>query len=230
MTGPGRPDVGVAHRVRSVPAFRKMRVQAATRTFTDVGGSRGAEGKPSRSRPAAVPRDPLAALSDERHGDPRKVTDSWQRSPLHAAGSGRCLHFGKCACKRQLVPSRTSAPARNPSLRVTHRSKTFSSNTSPQNSDKGQFVVIENIDLPPDIEQLAQLETFTGDPLSGRQGLLYAPRATGTRGGNALSASLLKNEFRSHLIKPLSLHTIWQLFAGVRNLRTYRITRSTITS
>jgi hypothetical protein len=39
-------------------------------------------------------------------------------------------------------------------------------------------VVIENIDLPPDIEQLAQLETFTGDPLSGRQGLLYAPRAT----------------------------------------------------
>jgi hypothetical protein len=35
------------HRVRSVPAFRKMRVQAATRTFTDVGGSRGAEGKPT---------------------------------------------------------------------------------------------------------------------------------------------------------------------------------------
>jgi pimeloyl-ACP methyl ester carboxylesterase len=25
------------------------------------------------------------------------------------AGSRRCLHFGKCACKRQLVPSRTSA-------------------------------------------------------------------------------------------------------------------------
>jgi hypothetical protein len=30
-------------------------------------------------------------------------------SPLHAAGSRRRLHFGKCACKRQLVPSRTSA-------------------------------------------------------------------------------------------------------------------------
>jgi hypothetical protein len=30
-------------------------VQAATRTSTDVGGSRGAEGKPSRSRPAGVP-------------------------------------------------------------------------------------------------------------------------------------------------------------------------------
>src|SRR6516165_12586953 len=42
------------HRVPSVPAFPKMRVQAATRTFTDVGGSRGAEGKPSRSRPAGV--------------------------------------------------------------------------------------------------------------------------------------------------------------------------------
>src|SRR6267154_2544510 len=56
-----------------------------------------------------MPGDLLAALSDERHGDPRKVTGSSQRSPLHAAGSGRCLHFGKCACKRQLVPSRTSA-------------------------------------------------------------------------------------------------------------------------
>src|SRR6267142_4475123 len=86
-----------------------MPVQAATRTFTDIGGSRGAEGKPSRSRPSAVPGDLLAALSDERHGDPRKVTGSSQRSALHAAGSGRCLHFGKCACKRQLVPSRTSA-------------------------------------------------------------------------------------------------------------------------
>jgi len=74
-----------------------MRVQAATRTFTDVGGCRGAEGKPSRSQPAGVSRDLLAALSDERHGDPRKVTGSSQRSPLHAAESGRCLHFGKCA-------------------------------------------------------------------------------------------------------------------------------------
>jgi len=45
------------------------------------------------------------------------------------------------------------------------------------NSDKGQFVVIENVDLPPDIERLARLETFTGDPASGRSGLLYPPRA-----------------------------------------------------
>jgi hypothetical protein len=41
--------------------------------------------------------------------------------------------------------------------------------------DKGQFVVIENIDLPPAIERLAHLETFTGDPASGRSGLLYPP-------------------------------------------------------
>ena len=65
-----------------------------------VGGCRGAEGKPSRSQPAGVSRDLLAALSDERHGDPRKVTGSSQRSPLHAAGSGRCLHLGKCALMR----------------------------------------------------------------------------------------------------------------------------------
>lgn len=46
-----------------------------------------------------------------------------------------------------------------------------------RNSDKGQFLVIENVDLPPDIEQLAQLETFTGDPAAGRSGLLYPPPA-----------------------------------------------------
>jgi hypothetical protein len=45
------------------------------------------------------------------------------------------------------------------------------------NSDKAQFGVIENIDLPADIEQLAHIQTFTGDPPSGRQGLLYPPRA-----------------------------------------------------
>jgi predicted nuclease with TOPRIM domain len=45
------------------------------------------------------------------------------------------------------------------------------------NNDKTQFVVIENIDLPPDIERLAQVETFTGDPMYGRQGLLYPLRA-----------------------------------------------------
>ena len=46
-----------------------------------------------------------------------------------------------------------------------------------RNGDKGQFVVIENVDLPPGIEGLAHLETFTGDPASGRSGLLYPPRA-----------------------------------------------------
>jgi hypothetical protein len=46
-----------------------------------------------------------------------------------------------------------------------------------RNGDKGQFVVIENVDLPPGIEGLAHLETFTGDPASGRSGLLYSPRA-----------------------------------------------------
>jgi hypothetical protein len=45
------------------------------------------------------------------------------------------------------------------------------------NSDKAQFIVIENINLLPDIEQLAQVDTFTGDPLSGRKGLLYPLRA-----------------------------------------------------
>ena len=35
----------------------------------------------------------LAALSDERHGDPRKVTGSSQRSPLHAPPGrvGACI-------------------------------------------------------------------------------------------------------------------------------------------
>jgi hypothetical protein len=44
-----------------------------------------------------------------------------------------------------------------------------------RNGDKGQFVVIENIDLPPGIEGLAHVETFTGDPASDRAGLLYPP-------------------------------------------------------
>jgi hypothetical protein len=41
-----------------------------------------------------------------------------------------------------------------------------------RNSDKGQFLVIENVDLPPGIERMAQIETFTGDSASGRTGLL----------------------------------------------------------
>src|ERR1700732_3986171 len=72
-----------------------MRVQAATRPLTDVGGCRGAEGKPSRSQPAGVSRDLLAALSDERHGDPRKVTGSSQRSPLPRRRVGSVPAFQK---------------------------------------------------------------------------------------------------------------------------------------
>ena len=70
----------------------------------------------------------IATVTEGADRDPRKVTGSSQRSPLRAAGSGRCLHFGKCACKRQLVPSRTSAPARNPSLRTTLRWRERASN------------------------------------------------------------------------------------------------------
>lgn len=40
-----------------------------------------------------------------------------------------------------------------------------------RNSDNGQFLVIENIDLPEGIEQLADIEVFTGDLSSGRTGL-----------------------------------------------------------
>jgi hypothetical protein len=43
--------------------------------------------KPCVRGPLGVRRDLLAALSDERHGDPRKVTGCSPRSPLHAAGS-----------------------------------------------------------------------------------------------------------------------------------------------
>lgn len=39
------------------------------------------------------------------------------------------------------------------------------------NSDKGQFIVVENIDMPKGIEQLAKLEVFTGDQAADRAGL-----------------------------------------------------------
>jgi hypothetical protein len=38
-------------------------------------------------------------------------------------------------------------------------------------SGLGQFVVIENVDMPEGIERLAHLEVFTGDPSTGRAGL-----------------------------------------------------------
>jgi hypothetical protein len=40
----------------------------------------------------------------------------------------------------------------------------------------GQIVVIENVDLPPRIEGLAHVETFTGDPANGRRGLFLPQR------------------------------------------------------
>jgi hypothetical protein len=49
------------------------------------------------------------------------------------------------------------------------------------NSDKAQFMVIENIDLPPGIEKIAEVETFTNDPASGRAGLFYPARGQAPR-------------------------------------------------
>jgi hypothetical protein len=43
------------------------------------------------------------------------------------------------------------------------------------NGDKGQFVIIENVDLPRGIDRLAHIETFTGSPTTGRNGLFYPP-------------------------------------------------------
>jgi hypothetical protein len=36
----------------------------------------------------------------------------------------------------------------------------------------GQIIVIENVDLPSRIAEIAYVETFTGDPANGRAGLL----------------------------------------------------------
>ena len=43
-----------------------------------------------------------------------------------------------------------------------------------KNADKGQFLIIENVDLPAGIERLGTVETFTGDPTTGRVGLFVA--------------------------------------------------------
>jgi hypothetical protein len=61
-----------------------------------------------------TPPAPLArAMPSSRVlGRSRKVTSSLQRSPLHAAGCRRCLHFGKCALQPELVPSVAAAPTR----------------------------------------------------------------------------------------------------------------------
>jgi hypothetical protein len=42
-------------------------------------------------------------------------------------------------------------------------------------SSLGQFIVVENVDLPEGIERLAHMEVFTGDPATGRAGLFPAP-------------------------------------------------------
>ena len=38
-------------------------------------------------------------------------------------------------------------------------------------SSLGQIIVVENVDLPPNINTLGGVETFTGDPKNGRFGL-----------------------------------------------------------
>jgi hypothetical protein len=44
-------------------------------------------------------------------------------------------------------------------------------------SEVGQIIVVENVDLPPNIETLGKVETFTGDPSNGRFGLFPRPVA-----------------------------------------------------
>ena len=67
----------------------------------EVDGELVSERNFSSSLARAMPASRVLAVSPieqvERHGDPQKVTGSLQRSPLHAAGCRRCLHFGKCA-------------------------------------------------------------------------------------------------------------------------------------
>jgi hypothetical protein len=41
-------------------------------------------------------------------------------------------------------------------------------------SGLGQFIVVENVDLPEGIERLAHMEVLTGDPATGRAGLFSA--------------------------------------------------------
>jgi hypothetical protein len=47
-----------------------------------------------------------------------------------------------------------------------------------KNVESGQFLVIENVDLPVGIDKLANIETLTGDPASGRAGLFPTPDAS----------------------------------------------------
>jgi hypothetical protein len=62
--------------------------------------------------------------------------------------------------------SEDEEPLRNTSL------KDFFFEHLSENSKKAQFVIIENVDLPGNIGTLAQVQTFTSDPSTGRSGLL----------------------------------------------------------
>ena len=106
-----------------------------------------------------------------------RATKPRNRSPI----SARYYKFESITLQRRV--RKPSVPQRRSELTVDEQAlrntslKDFFFDHLSANSDKAQFMVIENIDLPPDIEQLAQVVTFTGDPLSGRQGLLYTHRA-----------------------------------------------------
>lgn len=41
-------------------------------------------------------------------------------------------------------------------------------------AENNQFLIIENIDLPSNISEIANVQTFTGDPTVGREGLFYS--------------------------------------------------------
>ncbi|MER8993873.1 hypothetical protein [Mesorhizobium sp. M0145] len=54
-----------------------------------------------------------------------------------------------------------------------------------KNGDTCQFMVIENVDLPSNIEALGKVETLTGDPSTGRVGLFHSPRRSAVAAKNS---------------------------------------------
>jgi hypothetical protein len=86
----------------------RNRLSAGGRWIRTLGPPSAATPLSDRESPlqASFPRNlglrfaPKASTPSRKSSElPRKVTGSSQRSPLHAAGTRRCLHFGKCACK-----------------------------------------------------------------------------------------------------------------------------------
>jgi hypothetical protein len=69
-------------------------------------------------------------------------------------------------------PIRTNSPlsADETALRNTSLKEFFFEHLS-RVSSLGQIIVVENVDLPPNINTLGSVETFTGDPRNGRFGL-----------------------------------------------------------